>query len=324
MHTYVRTCICTLHGTYAARYEQWARFKLWSPRRRLLLTVSAYVYTRRSYIYPSVASSVSSYKGSLYSPFKSISMLVCPICPRELTVGLKFNLTEFLKHVKLFHSHQPNFSITCGVRGCMRSFHNYITFRNHLYMYHSCDSNLSNDTSGERGNQSSDGGDESDEEEDEQEHEHGTGDASNSLAVRDTTTVLQESSALFLMGLKEKHKLTQVAMEGIIEGVTSLVQSRMDLLYADISSQLTSAGIPRSTIEGLRAAFDENGMYCRPFHGLETHHQQLKFYYLYCKNNIFVTSRSICHNSLPFNYLGTGSYFSWQQKCVEGNKEIGG
>ena len=35
---------------------------------------------------------------------------------------------------------------------------------------------------------------------------------------------LQHSSALFLLGLKEKHKLTQVTIEGVIEGVSSLNQ----------------------------------------------------------------------------------------------------
>lgn len=37
---------------------------------------------------------------------------------------------------------------------------------------------------------------------------------------------LQESAALFLLGLKEKQKLTQVTAQAIIEGVTNLMQVR--------------------------------------------------------------------------------------------------
>ena len=35
---------------------------------------------------------------------------------------------------------------------------------------------------------------------------------------------LQKSSALFLLGLKEKHQLTQATVKSIVEGVTTLTQ----------------------------------------------------------------------------------------------------
>ena len=37
-----------------------------------------------------------------------------------------------------------------------------------------------------------------------------------------TTTPLLHSSALFILGLKEKYKLSQVALQEVMEGVTSL------------------------------------------------------------------------------------------------------
>lgn len=60
----------------------------------------------------------------------------------ERTVNLNINLTDFLKHVQLFHSHQPGFSITCGLDGCLRSFSSFKSFRNHVYSYHGGDSSL--------------------------------------------------------------------------------------------------------------------------------------------------------------------------------------
>lgn len=65
-----------------------------------------------------------------------MASLVCPLCPTERTSHLNFNLTTFMKHVKLFHSHQPDFSITCGLHGCLRTFKNYRTFQNHVSNFH--------------------------------------------------------------------------------------------------------------------------------------------------------------------------------------------
>lgn len=46
---------------------------------------------------------------------------------------------------------------------------------------------------------------------------------------------LLKSSALFLLGLKEKYKLTQVSVQGIINGVTSLTQQNINFLQSQVS-----------------------------------------------------------------------------------------
>ena len=46
----------------------------------------------------------------------------------HLNGHLKFNLTKFVKHIKLFHSLQPGFSITCGLHECLQTFNNFRTF----------------------------------------------------------------------------------------------------------------------------------------------------------------------------------------------------
>ena len=56
---------------------------------------------------------------------------------------------------------------------------------------------------------------------------------SDPSAVPDKS-VLQRSSALFLLGLKEKHKLTQVAIQEIVEGVTNLTQPRLSVLNSQV------------------------------------------------------------------------------------------
>ena len=61
--------------------------------------------------------------------------------------------------------------------------------------------------------------------------------------------MLQKSSALFLLGLKEKHKLTQVAIQEILEQVTSVTQQKLSFLkhqvlvmYIHTYSQLQTSG----------------------------------------------------------------------------------
>jgi len=46
--------------------------------------------------------------------------------------------------------------------------------------------------------------------------------------------VLQKSSAIFLLGLKEKFKLTQVSLQGVIQGVTALTQQNISMLKSQV------------------------------------------------------------------------------------------
>ena len=48
----------------------------------------------------------------------------------------------------------------------------------------------------------------------------------------------QRNAIMFLMGLKEKHMITQAALQGVIEGVTNLMQSQLDALHSQIHQQL--------------------------------------------------------------------------------------
>ena len=87
--------------------------------------------------------------------------------------------------------------------------------------------------------------------------------------------MLQKSTALFLLGLKEKHKLTQAGVQSVVEGVTSLLQQRLDILHIQVCSKLTEAGV--TLLPRLDALFSDNGANAHLFLGLETQ-QQPKYY----------------------------------------------
>lgn len=117
--------------------------------------------------------------------------------------------------------------------------------------------------------------------------------ASNADSLDCFKELLQKSSALFLLGLKEKYKLTQGTIQGIIEGVTSITQQRISILksqvcilynildyyfmiheHLQVYSTLSTANITPSHVEGLDKSFNELD---NIFFGLETQHQQLQY-----------------------------------------------
>ena len=59
----------------------------------------------------------------------------CTMC--SAASHLEFHVSEYIKHLKIFHAHQPDFKIICGIRGCQRNYTNLGTFPNHIYGVHS-------------------------------------------------------------------------------------------------------------------------------------------------------------------------------------------
>ena len=132
--------------------------------------------------------------------------LVCPLCPAERANNLKYNTRDYLKHIQLFHLHQPNFKITCGIGGCRRTFQTLPVFRNHISDMHSCDPDPTNQyvVNSASDEDSSVSNADSDADLEEMETE-----------IQSTLPTLETSTAHFLMGLKEEHKLTQTALQGV-------------------------------------------------------------------------------------------------------------
>lgn len=57
------------------------------------------------------------------------------------------------------------------------------------------------------------------------------GDAGGEQCEQDVMEELKKNSALFILGSKERFKLTQVATQGIIEGVTNLMQVHLFIYF---------------------------------------------------------------------------------------------
>ena len=155
----------------------------------------------------------------------------------------------------------------CGISGCQRTFKNFGTFKNHVSERHGTTNSIQPDV--DPWPQSCD--------------EDQDGISTDSFDTAEDSgggilTTIQRSSANFLMGLKAEKRITQAALQGVIEGVTVLNQTRLSLLYQEVSRILEADGVAHTSIENLAPLFDESGIFGRPFMGLETQYQQDKYY----------------------------------------------
>ncbi|XP_065891557.1 uncharacterized protein [Dysidea avara] len=91
----------------------------------------------------------------------------------------------------------------------------------------------------------------------------------------------KSQAAVWVLKTKECHKLTTSTMTSIIEDVTSFNQTVLSKVEMAVNSALENAGIPISSIPDLSEIFNVDGIFGRPFQGLETAYLQEK----YCKQN---------------------------------------
>jgi len=70
----------------------------------------------------------------LYCFFGSWMEKISKLC--SAASHLNFNTKGYVQHIQLFHAHQANFRVTCGINGCQRTYTNFGTFSQHVYAMH--------------------------------------------------------------------------------------------------------------------------------------------------------------------------------------------
>ena len=86
---------------------------------------------------------------------------------------------------------------------------------------------------------------------------------------------IRRSSALFLLKLKEKRRITQVAIDDIVEGCQGLFSQTLDRVQASVKAKLAELGIDLSQMNGFDDAFQH---VIDPFEGIETCHLQERYF----------------------------------------------
>ena len=56
-------------------------------------------------------------------------MVTCPLCGAFCS-----SISVYLSHLRLIHAHEAGFCVPCGLQGCQRTFQNFYTYRNHVYL----------------------------------------------------------------------------------------------------------------------------------------------------------------------------------------------
>lgn len=216
----------------------------------------------------------------------------CQLCDMK-TSSMKF----LLRHLTTIHSNRPDFSFSCELNGCQRTFHNITTYKHHVYARHSKDHTnlhfINNPVNSEADDSDSDSGSDdfggvnddnpSSSSNIDEVEETGNGNSSNqtiaitSCFIVATLEDITKAAAAWILKTKERHKIPQCAIKTIIEDVTSLFQTCIFRIFDAVKQQLSNLDI-EDVISLLSPLFDPNGDYGNPFKGLETDHMQLKYF----------------------------------------------
>ena len=86
---------------------------------------------------------------------------------------------------------------------------------------------------------------------------------------------IRRSSALFLLKLKEKRRITQVAIDDIVESCQGLFSQTIDCVKASVKTKLAELGVDVRQMDGLDEAFQHA---IDPFEGIQTCHLQEQYF----------------------------------------------
>ena len=162
----------------------------------------------------------------------SSTVYCCPTC-RHCSKSIK----DFLKHLRLYHADSPAFKIDCGLDGCCRTFSNFYTFRNHVYVHHSLkcrpeeeqvqlptDLNGSESSPDSDGDDNLDAGDNSEADDDSNCDGNPSDDVDPDFDDKSHFSAIQRAAALWILKVRETHRLPQSVIELIIKDVQTLYE----------------------------------------------------------------------------------------------------
>lgn len=169
--------------------------------------------------------------------------LTCKLCSATSHLRLQ-TCKEYLQHIGLFHAYQPDFKVTCGISGCQRTYTNFGTFRNHVYDVHSASTTESVEVESVNATSMDCNEDYTSNDESEYASDDDASNDCSSSAVLDgcdyhvepycSQDMLKRSAAIALLGVKEKFKLTQASLQGIIQSMTALTQQNTSTLKSKV------------------------------------------------------------------------------------------
>jgi len=204
-------------------------------------------------------------------------MYSCPLCSGFLGHSFK----KLLSHIKFIHSHEANFSITCG--NCGRSFRKFASFKTHIRREQEKTEQgertvLEEEVADEYNN------DELSDFEPDYDEEQEVGDH-----ISDITKFL----ALFILKTKEENQLSQQAMDAILGNTEDVVESSLQCLKDKIRTCLANNDICIGDVHGLSEVLSEPSIFSRAKEPLGNEYLQAKYF----MQNFHLVVRTWCNNN---------------------------
>lgn len=224
-------------------------------------------------------------------PSPEPSSLCCSFCSFLTT---KWRL--FLRHTFECHSSLPNFLFKCPLAGCVQTFRKLTTFNSHLSRKHAGQCVFNADLSYNH-NLQGDGDDNETMDSQEVEQDFTTAAIASDGLPAEGQLMAKKSAALFLLTMKERHCLTQVALNFAVDQVRGMVS----YIIHDLKSKLTEK------LEGVDV--DVTGYFdCTdPFVDLGTEYLQHKFYQQHFGLIVCLIVNNTCKFYL---FILLGSYYN--------------
>ena len=181
-----------------------------------------------------------------------------------------------MKHVHHVHSYQSNFSVVCGISGCPRTYNKFSSYKKHVYRVHRQDCNLgigqpitllpitdATDTEAicdivQPLEESVD-------------EECGIIDDTTGQPQQQHVTAVSHHAAMMLLQLKQKYKLSQVALDAVTEEFTSLLQYKLSEVEESILK------LDHCETREIKLAFQSPTL-VDPFYGLHGKYQQEAYF----------------------------------------------
>ena len=155
----------------------------------------------------------------------------CNFCPFRCT-----KWKENVKHVFQCHSSSPNFRYVCGLSGCVQSFKTYSAYSSHLLRKHE-----NRDFTQLQSAVVTDpvSGPESQKQDLENDVQlSGIEDHDGLYTPTVTSTPAQRSSALLLLTLKERYRLTQAGVNFSVDQVKQVVENVLDEVKSSVQERV--------------------------------------------------------------------------------------
>lgn len=175
---------------------------------------------------------------------------------------------KLLSHIKFIHSHEPNFSITCG--DCGQTFRKFASFKTHIQREQR-KKELARFNAPLEGNDGADNENDGYSEEEERDSDE---DPEPENHVEQLTRFL----ALFILKTKETNQLTQQAINSILDNTEDLVESSLELLKKNVRSCLEDNGIHIEDVDGMKDVLEQPSDFSQAKESLSSEYLQIKYF----------------------------------------------